>query len=88
MAYFAVSYQLNDKKDYPTLWEELDRLNGQKIMRSFYFVDVSVSSASDLRDHLEGFVDEDDMIAVVKLESRPACYKCRKGTKAWLDARF
>jgi len=88
MAYFAVSYQLNNQKDYQTLWDEMDRLNGHKVMRSFYFIDTSMDTALKLKDHLINFVDEDDMIAVVEMTKRPGCYKCYQGTKAWLDARF
>ena len=88
MAYFAVSYQLNNKKDYQSLWDEMDRLEGHKVMRSFYFLDVDLNTANELRDHLKGFIDDDDMVTVVELESRPSCHKCYKGTLAWLDARF
>lgn len=88
MAYFAVSYQLNKTKDYKPLWAEFARLNAHKAMNDYYLVDVETDSAVVLRDHLAALVDNDDMIFVAKLESRPAPYKCNQGTKAWLDDRF
>ncbi|NRD88779.1 hypothetical protein C8024_03885 [Sphingopyxis sp. BSNA05] len=87
MACFAISYQLNNQQDYPKLWAELDELGGHKVMRSFYFLDVN-NTATEVKDHLISFVDDDDMISVVPFDERPSCYKCNIGTKAWLDARF
>jgi CRISPR/Cas system-associated endoribonuclease Cas2 len=88
MAYFAVSYQLNRDKDYQTLWDEMDRLGGHKVMRSFYFLDVDADSAATLRDHLRQYVDTDDALAIVQIESRPAHYRAYKGTNDWINQRF
>lgn len=89
MAYFAVSYQLNNQKDYRPLWAEMERLGAHKAMRDFYLLDVDLSTADEMRDHLKQFVDDkDDMIFAVRLDSRPAPLRCYQGTKAWLDARF
>ncbi len=88
MAYFAVSYQLNNKKDYPTLWEEMDRLGGHKVIQSYYFLDVDLNTSIELRDHLLNFIDEDDAVVVVKIESRPAHRKGFQGTNDWISARF
>lgn len=88
MGYFAVSYQLNKQKDYQNLWDELERLNAHKVMRSFYFLDVNLEECSPLRDHLKEFIDKDDMLAVVKIESKPECFRPFEGTGDWVDARF
>ena len=40
MAYFAVSYQLNNEKNYAPLWDALDDMGGHKVMNSFYFLDL------------------------------------------------
>jgi hypothetical protein len=88
MAYFSVSYQLNKKKNYPKLWEEMERLGAHKAMNDYYLLDVGCDTAAELRDHLDDLVDDDDMLFVVRLDSRPAPYRCYQGTKAWLDARF
>lgn len=87
MAYFAVSYQLNLTKDYPTLWEEMDRLGAHKVMRSFYFLDLAVS-ASDLKNHLKAYIDNDDAIAVIPFDERPYHHMGYKGTNDWIKHRF
>jgi CRISPR/Cas system-associated endoribonuclease Cas2 len=88
MGYFAVSYQLNDEKDYPKLWAEMKRLGAHRVMRSFWYLDINVNFTSEVRDHLSDFVDEDDYIAVVAIESKPSHKRCFKGTKKWTDDRF
>jgi hypothetical protein len=87
MAFFAVSYQLNLQKDYPTLWEEMERLDAHKVMRSFYFLDLDIS-ASELRDHLKDYIDNDDALAVVPFEKRPHHHMGFKGTNDWIRQRF
>ena len=88
MAYFAVSYQLNNQKDYQPLWDEMERLEGHKVMRSFYFLDVDLNTCAQMRDHLLNFIDNDDAVAVVKIESRPSHQMGYKGTNDWISARF
>ena len=88
MAKFSVSYQLNKKKNYPKLWEEMERLDAHKAMNDYYLLDVNLNTAAEMRSHLEAFVDSDDMLFVVRLDSRPAPLRCYTGTKAWLDDRF
>lgn len=88
MAYFSLSYQLNQQKDYKPLWAELERLNAHKAMRDYYLLDVDVETAVELNRHLAGFVDSDDMLFVAKLTSKPAPRKCYQGTTDWIAARF
>ena len=88
MAYFSVSYQLNNQKNYNPLWEEMERLKAQKAMRDYYLLDVDLDSAFRLREHLRTFIDGDDMIFVAKLDGKPSALKCYQGTNAWIDARF
>lgn len=88
MAIFSVTYDLNKEKDYKKLWDELERLNGHKAALSYYFIDVNSDSAIVIRDHLLGFVDNDDRLIVCRLDVRPATHRAFQGTKEWLDARF
>ena len=88
MPYFAVSYQLNIDKDYQLLWDELAAIGGQKVMRSFYFLDIDNITAIGLRDHLMSYIDKDDQLAVVEFSSKPGIFRGFTGTKAWVDARF
>lgn len=88
MAEFAITYDLNKQKNYKALWDELDRLGGHKSARSFYFLDLTAESAKEVRDHFVQFIDNDDILVVVKVLERPATHRPFKGTTAWLDARF
>lgn len=85
MTTYTVSYDLIKRKDYPTLWEELERLGAHRALESFWLVAVN-NTASELRDHLEAFVDEDDRIWVSELTKNQAFTKALVGTNAWLKA--
>lgn len=87
MAYFAVKYQLNNQKDYPDLWEEMKRLDAHKAMRTLYLIDYS-GTARQLASQIEPYLDDDDMLFVAPLESRPVSRKCYVGTADWISARF
>jgi hypothetical protein len=88
MAKFAVSYQLNKQKNYPKLWQEMSRLGGHKAMDSFYLLDLTNETAQSVSDHLNNFVDSDDMIFVARMDARPASLRCYKGTQKWIDDRL
>ena len=89
MAYFALTYQLNKKKDYPPIIEALKNANAHKVVRSFWLLDVNLSTASQVLNHFKQFIDdEDDQMFVSEIESKPSAYRGNKGTQAWIDARF
>ena len=88
MAFFSVSYQLNNQKDYKPLWDEMTRLNAHKAMRDYYLLDVNLSTAERLREHLRMFIDGDDMIFVAELTTKPGAWRCYQGTNDWISARF
>lgn len=88
MAYFTVSYQLNNQKDYQPLWDEMKRLKAHKAMRDYYLLDVNSATAVAVRDHLRAFIDHDDMIFVAKLDSKPGASHCYQGTNNWISDRF
>lgn len=85
MAIFAVTYDLNNAKNYQKLWDEFERLGGHKAANSFYFVRVNVNTERELLDHLRQYIDGDDTMIVVKFSSRPATFRAKYGTKEWLD---
>lgn len=87
MAYFSITYQLNEKKDYPKLWDEFDRLNAVKVQNSQYFIDLD-NTTKEVKNHFAEFVDEDDLLMVVKFTIRPQFTKAKKGTNDWLNSKF
>lgn len=88
MSVFVVTYQLNKDKDYPKLWDELDRLAGHKAQNSLYLLSLENDSAKEVCDHLQSFIDKNDYLFVAKLETKPVKRGCYKGTQAWLDEHF
>lgn len=84
MPLFVVSYDLNRNKDYPQLWDEMSRLGGHRPLESVYFLNVDSQNASELRDHLARFIDEDDQLIVVEFDKKPAHQRARKGTNDWI----
>jgi hypothetical protein len=70
-----------------SLWDELDRLGGHKALESFYLITLK-NTATQVRDHLKGFVDEDDMLMVIEFFKKPAFIKARAGTNKWSETNF
>lgn len=87
MALFVVSYDLIKRKDYPKLWEALGDLGAFRVLRSVWLVDYN-TEADGLRSFLRQYIDEDDALLVIEFHKKPAAWKCRQGTKTWLEARF
>lgn len=84
MALFAVTYDLMKGKDYQTLWDELERLGGHKALASFYLLDLN-NTASEVRDHLRQYIDDDDKLMVVEFVGKPAFTKANAGTNKWIE---
>ncbi|MAC30307.1 MAG: hypothetical protein CL948_02130 [Erythrobacter sp.] len=87
MAYFAVSYQLNNEKNYAPLWDALDDMGGHKVMNSFYFLDLEGTCVT-IRDRLRQFIDTDDYLCVVRFQYKPRFTRALAGTNDWIEARF
>lgn len=87
MAKFLVTYDLIKDKDYKRLIDELERLEGHKALLSVCLLDLN-NTTTQVREHLAGFVDDDDKVFVAEMTVKPSFTKAFKGTTAWLDARF
>ena len=87
MAYFSITYQLNDQKNYPKLWDEFDKLGAVKVQNSQYFLDIN-NTTVEIKNHFGQFIDDDDMLMVVRFTIRPTFTKAKAGTNNWLNARF
>lgn len=88
MTLFAVNFQLNYKIDYSELWSELNRLKGQKVMKSFWYLDLPVDHATTIRDHLTRFISENDVVAVAALNHKPKYRSSIKDAEDWIAAQF
>ena len=84
MANFAITYDLIKRKDYQTLWDELERLGAHKALNSFYLLSID-NSAQVVKDHLAQYIDDDDKLMVVKFTGNPAFTKAHAGTNKWIE---
>jgi CRISPR-associated endonuclease Cas2 len=83
MTTYTVSYDLIKKKDYQSLWDELDRLGAHRTQESYWLVNVN-NTAKELSDHLKNFVDGDDRIWVSEITKNHHYSNAIKGTNDWL----
>ncbi len=65
MAVHLISYDLDKPgQNYPRIITELERLGAKKVLYSEWLLKSSYSDVQ-LRNHLQGFVDGNDMLLVV-----------------------
>ncbi|WP_370338349.1 CRISPR-associated protein Cas2 [Parvularcula marina] len=87
MALFAITYDLVERKDYQSLWDEFDRLGGHKALNSFYLISLN-NNRQEVVDHFAEYIDEDDRLMVIEFNQKPKFTKALKGTNAWIDRHF
>ncbi|QFY60364.1 CRISPR-associated protein Cas2 [Rhizobium grahamii] len=83
MTDFLVSYDLIKRKDYQTLWDELERLGAHRTLESLWLVNVD-NTAKELVDHLASFVDDDDKLWALELTNSHYYRNARGGTNDWI----
>lgn len=65
MKIFFVDYDLRGDRDYQTLYDELNRLNGIRVLESLWSLKLNDNTdCPSLRDHLKQYIDNDDGIIV------------------------
>jgi len=85
MTTYTVAYDLVKRKDYQSLYDELERLGGHRTQESYWLVNVN-NTAKELKDHLASFVDQDDRLWVSELTKNHTYKNALKGTNGWLKA--
>ncbi len=85
MALFAVSYDLVKQKNYPELWDEMERLGAHKALLSLYLLNLENDDPKEVRDHFAQYIDADDRLLVIKIDDA-AALRCFKGTNDWIAA--
>ena len=88
MACFAVSFQLDNTRDYAPFWQALTQLGAQRAMPDLFLVDLEGATADRMGAFLRQFIEEGDFLFVAQFQSRPYKHRCFKGTESWLDERF
>ena len=69
MALYTISYDLRNRRDYQTLYDELNEFNAVKILESYWCFNRTNTSAAGLRDHFAKFIDSDDGLFVAEVSS-------------------
>lgn len=83
MTTYTVSYDLIKRKDYQSLWDELERLGAHRTQASYWLIAVN-NTAQQLHDHLKKFVDKDDKLWVSEVTKNHWYSNANAGTNAWL----
>lgn len=68
MALYFLSYDLRNRRDYQSLYNELEKFNAIRILESMWCFKRINTNASGLRDHFKSFVDSDDGFMVSEVE--------------------
>ena len=70
MKVFFVDYDLRGDRNYQTLFDELNRLNGIRVLESLWSLKLNDNTDSEsLRDHLSQFMDNDDGLIVSEVHA-------------------
>jgi hypothetical protein len=70
MKIFFVDYDLRGDRDYQTLYDELNRLHGIRVLESLWSLKLNDNTDCELvRDHLMQFIDSDDGIIVSEVRA-------------------
>lgn len=87
MPYFVINYDLRNKRDYQSLYDEMERLDAFAILESVFLAELE-NTADEVRDHFQNFIDDDDGLLVIEFDKKPAAFKCKPGTKNWIKDHF
>ncbi|MDO8411196.1 MAG: hypothetical protein Q7S93_14175 [Phenylobacterium sp.] len=88
MAYYVITYDLMNQKNYAKLTAELERLAAAKVALSVWLLERFQTNQFGLRDHLLKFIDNDDKLVVIEFEKCPAWVRALPEGRKWIEARF
>ncbi|KAF2082032.1 hypothetical protein [Flavobacterium sharifuzzamanii] len=63
---YFLSYDLVKVKDYPKLYEELEKFKAKRVLESVWSFKYESGKSEDLRDHFLKFIDKDDRLLVIQ----------------------
>ena len=80
---FIVSYDLNQPvQQYTQLWGALRALGGERILESVWAV-IANGTAEGLRNHLGQYMDPNDRIIVIDVDTAEHAWSNLKATLPW-----
>ncbi|MFN3676552.1 MAG: hypothetical protein ACK4TC_11265 [Sphingomonas pseudosanguinis] len=87
MGYFVVAYDLKcrdgERRDYGPLIDALTEMDSCHTQKTVWYVSRDCSTI-ELRDDLKQYVEERDLLMVVRFTVRPRWTKGMEGTSDWL----
>ncbi|WP_283419963.1 hypothetical protein [Sphingopyxis sp. Geo48] len=90
MPLYLATYDLvkeQDGHDYKPLTDALKELDGVRTQWSAWLLDLSSTKAKIYR-YLAQFIDENDRLMIIEIESKPVWGKAFQGTKDMIDRYF
>lgn len=63
---YFISYDLIKTKDYPKLYDELEKFKAKRVLESVWGFRYESGKSGDLRDHFAKFIDKDDRLLVIQ----------------------
>lgn len=67
MALYFLEYDLRKKRDYQKLYDEFEKFNAVRILKSLWCFNRNNTTAAGLRDHFKKFIDSDDGLVVAEV---------------------
>jgi len=68
MALYFLSYDLRNRRDYQTLYDELVNFNAVRILESLWCFNRIDTTSAEIRDHFKNYIDGDDGLVVSKAD--------------------
>ncbi len=84
MTTFALTYDLIKRKDYETLWGELERLSAHRTQDSMWLINLN-NTAQEVAEHFRQYIDADDRIWVLELTKNNYYFNAKGGTNDWIN---
>lgn len=69
MDLYFLSYDLRNKRDYQTLYDELEKYQAKAVLESVWCFTKDNTTTAELRDHFGKYIDSDDGLLVIKSSS-------------------
>lgn len=66
MALYFLSYDLRKGKDYQKMYDELANFKAVRVLESLWCFNRINTTAGNLRDHFQKFIDTDDGLVVIE----------------------
>lgn len=64
MPLYFLTYDLRKGKEYKKIYDELENFNAVKVLESTWCFEILNTSASQLRNHFQKFIDKDDGLII------------------------